>query len=94
MHDDRQQPGLAALREEAFRDDPEGRRAYHDSALRANLAARLKLRRRRAGLTLRQLAKRLAWSPEAVDTLESATRPWPSLPDVRAYLRGCRRPKP
>ena len=86
-----QQPGPTALREEVFRDDPDGRHAYELSADRAALGAKLKVRRRRAAVTIEQLAEIIESSPDHVADLESATGPWPSLSDVRVYLRGCRR---
>lgn len=86
-----QQPGLADLRDAVLHDDPDAQHVYELSADRAALGAKLKLRRRCAAATLQQLAEIIGWSPEAIAEIESATAAWPSLSDVRAYLRGCRR---
>ena len=82
-------PGLEELRQEVFGGQPEPERAYQDSRQRAQLGAGLKLQRRRAGLTLRQLAEKAGWSPSYVSRLESATGPWPKVDSILRYLAAC-----
>ncbi|MBK1666603.1 hypothetical protein CKO28_00915 [Rhodovibrio sodomensis] len=82
-------PGLEGLRQEVFEGQPEAERAYRDSRQRAQLGAGLKLQRRRAGLTLRQLAEKAGWSPSHVSRLESATGPWPKVDSILRYLAAC-----
>jgi transcriptional regulator with XRE-family HTH domain len=81
--------GLEDIRREVYADSPEAERAYLDSRQRAHLGAGLKGQRRRAGLTLRQLAAKANWSPSYVSRLESATGPWPKLDTIRHYLAAC-----
>jgi transcriptional regulator with XRE-family HTH domain len=81
--------GLEELRQDVFEGQPEAERAYHETHQRAQLAAGLKFQRRRAGLTLRQLAAEAGWSPSYVSRLESATGPWPKIDSILRYLSAC-----
>jgi transcriptional regulator with XRE-family HTH domain len=81
--------GLEALRREVHRDLPGAEQAYFDSRQRAELGAGLKLQRRKANLTLSELAYRANWSPTDVSHLESATGSWPKFESILRYLAAC-----
>jgi len=78
-----------ALFKDMLRQKPGLKASMEKNRFRAELAERLVMMRKRAGLTQVALAERLGWSQPQVSVIEKATGPFPDPVRVSAYALAC-----